>query len=91
MNGPMRKRVGILPEGRAPVREGTELTDAGGRAVGKITSGGFGPSVGGPIAMGYVEAPLARPGTGLNAMLRGKPVPVRVAPLPFVKTNYYRG
>jgi len=91
MNGPRRKRVGLLPEGRAPVREGTELTDPAGHPIGKVTSGGFGPSVGGPIAMGYVEAPLARPGTGLNALLRGKPVPIRVAPLPFVKTNYYRG
>jgi glycine cleavage system T protein (aminomethyltransferase) len=89
--GAPRRRVGVLPEGRAPIRDGTELTDAAGRPVGKITSGGFGPTVGGPIAMGYVETALAKPGTALNALLRGRPVPARVAPLPFVKTNYYRG
>ncbi len=89
--GAARRRVGIRPEGRAPIRDGTELTDASGRPVGRITSGGFGPTVGGPIAMGYVETALAKPGTSLNALLRGRPVPARVAPLPFVKTNYHRG
>lgn len=90
-HGTSRKRVGILPEGRAPVREGTELQDASGRTVGKITSGGFGPSFGAPIAMGYVEMAQAAPGTALIAILRGKPQAAKVAPLPFVKTNYHRG
>jgi glycine cleavage system T protein (aminomethyltransferase) len=89
--GAPRRRVGILPEGRAPIRDGAELADPGGRPVGKITSGGFGPTVGGPIAMGYVETALAKPGTALHALLRGRPVPARVVPLPFVKTNYHRG
>jgi aminomethyltransferase len=89
--GPARKRVGIRPEGKAPVREGAELRAPGGRIVGKITSGGFGPSLGGPIAMGYVESALAKPGQTLEAMVRGKALAVRVAPLPFVKTNYHRG
>jgi aminomethyltransferase len=73
------------------VREGAELRAPGGRIVGKITSGGFGPSLGGPIAMGYVESALAKPGQTLEAMVRGKALAVRVAPLPFVKTNYHRG
>jgi aminomethyltransferase len=88
--GTGRKRVGILPEGRAPVRDGTELI-AGGRAIGKVTSGGFGPSLGGPVAMGYVETGMAKIGQSLEAMVRGKALPARVAALPFVKTNYYRG
>jgi aminomethyltransferase len=89
-DGTSRKRVGILPEGRAPVRDNTELM-AGGKLVGKVTSGGFGPSLGGPVAMGYVETAFAKPGSKLDAIVRGKPLPVQVAPLPFVKTNYYRG
>jgi aminomethyltransferase len=88
--GTARKRVGLLPEGRAPVRDGAELV-ANGKSVGKVTSGGFGPSLGGPLAMGYVETAFAKPGSKLEAIVRGKPLPVRVAPLPFVKTNYYRG
>lgn len=88
--GTARKRVGILPEGRAPVRDGAELV-ANGKPVGKVTSGGFGPSLGGPLAMGYVETAFAKPGLKLEAIVRGKPLPVQVAPLPFVKTNYYRG
>ena len=89
--GVSRKRVGILPQGKAPVREGAELTGAAGDTVGKITSGGFGPTVSGPIAMGYVEAALAKPDTELNALVRGKPVPVKVAKMPFVQQRYYRG
>lgn len=90
-DGPARRRVGIRPEGRAPVREGVELSDGNGRIVGRITSGGYGPTVGGPVAMGYVESALAKPGTALTAMVRGKPHPVSVAKLPFVKQNYFRG
>jgi aminomethyltransferase len=88
--GPARKLVGIRPEGRAPAREGTEIQDAGGRIVGKITSGGFGPTVGAPIAMGYVDAAHAEPGTGLALLVRGKPLPAKVAGLPFVPRRYHR-
>ena len=90
-DGPPRRRVGIRPQGRAPVREGCELTDMDGRAVGKVTSGGFGPTVGGPVAMGLVETHLAKPDTALQAVVRGKPQPVAVAKLPFVRQRYYRG
>jgi len=89
--GVARKRIGILPEGRAPVREGVELIDSEGRAIGKITSGGFGPTVDRPVAMGYVETAYARPDTGLTALVRGKPHPVKVAKLPFIQPRYYRG
>jgi aminomethyltransferase len=89
--GVARKRVGIRPDGKTPVREGAELTDADGRTVGKITSGSFGPTVGGPVAMGYVETVLAKPGTELQAVVRGKPQPVKVAKMPFVEHRYYRG
>ncbi|HEY5597666.1 MAG TPA: glycine cleavage T C-terminal barrel domain-containing protein, partial [Kiloniellales bacterium] len=90
-DGPARRRVGIRPQGRAPVREGAELTDGDGRVIGRVTSGGYGPTVGGPVAMGYVESALAKPGTALAAMVRGKPLPVTVVKLPFVPQNYYRG
>jgi aminomethyltransferase len=89
-DGPKRLRVGIRPEGRAPAREGTELTDASGAAVGKITSGGFGPSVNAPVAMGYVAAAHAREGTRVQAVVRGKPLPARVAALPFAPHRYHR-
>ncbi|MHB2166968.1 glycine cleavage system aminomethyltransferase GcvT [Alsobacter sp. R-9] len=88
--GPSRKRVGILPEGRAPAREGTVVTTRDGRAVGVVTSGGFGPTVGGPVAMGYVETALAAPGTELALVVRGNPLPARVVPLPFVPHRYAR-
>lgn len=80
-------RVGIKPEGRAPIREKTELF-VGDKKVGVITSGGFGPTVDGPVAMGYVNADCAKTGTKLTAMLRGMPRPCEVAALPFVKNNY---
>lgn len=89
--GPPRRRVGLKPEGRAPVREGTLLQNDRGEAVGTVTSGGFGPTVGAPVAMGYVDAALAAEGTLLQAMVRGKPLPCRVAALPFVPHNYFRG
>ena len=89
--GVSRKRVGLRPQGRAPVREGVELTDLEGRIIGQVTSGGFGPSVGGPIAMGYVETAFAAPDTEIYALVRGKPMPVTVAKMPFVKQRYYRG
>ncbi len=87
--GPARLRVGIKPEGRAPAREGTEIT-LDDNVIGKVTSGGFGPSVNGPVAMGYVEARYAAPGTAVMLTVRGKPMPARVAALPFVPHNYVR-
>jgi aminomethyltransferase len=89
--GPRRRRVGIRPEGRAPARAHTEIRDEGGALVGEITSGGFGPSVDGPIAMGYVTPALAAPGSRLQLMVRGKALPASVVPLPFVPHRYHRG
>jgi aminomethyltransferase len=89
--GAPRRRVGIRPDGRAPVREGSVLTDPDGREIGAVTSGGFGPSVGAPVAMGYVAANRSAAGTGLRAVVRGKPLPVHVAEMPFVEHRYYRG
>ncbi len=88
-NGVAKKRVGILPEGRAPAREGCEIA-ANGRIVGKVTSGGFGPSLNGPLAMGYVEAEFAEPGAMLELMVRGKALAAHVAPMPFVPHRYKR-
>jgi len=90
-DGAPRRRVGLAPEGRAPVRDGAELFDAEREQVGIVTSGGFGPTLGRPVAMGYVNSPLARPGTPLNAAVRGRTVPVNVHALPFVKPKYHRG
>ncbi len=90
-NGVARKRVGLLPKGKMPVRDGAEIVNESGRVVGNITSGGFGPTLGGPIAMGYVETALSKIGTMLNALVRGKPVPIEVAKTPFVSQRYYRG
>jgi aminomethyltransferase len=89
--GPSRKRVGIRPDGRAPAREGTRVLDPAGDAVGRVTSGGFGPSLGAPIAMGYVGAPHAAEGSALLLNVRDMPRPAHVVPLPFVPTRYYRG
>jgi len=90
-NGPSRRRVGILPEGKAPAREGTEIHDAEGKRVGIVTSGGFGPSVGGPVALGYVEARAAKVGTPLGLIVRGEARPAKVVALPFVPHRYFRG
>ena len=89
-NGPKRRRVGIKPDERAPAREGTEILALLGDKLGVVTSGGFGPSVNGPVAMGYVRASLAEPGTPLNLMVRGKALSGAVAPLPFVPHRYVR-
>jgi aminomethyltransferase len=89
-NGAARKRVGLLPEGKAPAREGTEITDASGRVIGRVTSGGYGPSLGGPIAMGYVEAASAKVDTGVELMVRGKGRPAKVASMPFVKKRFHK-
>ncbi|MDY0871402.1 glycine cleavage system aminomethyltransferase GcvT [Dongia rigui] len=88
--GPSRLRVGILPEGKAPARAHTEITDAGGRVIGEITSGGFGPSLGAPLAMGYVEKAHATIGTSVNLMVRGKALPAKIAAMPFVAHRYQR-
>ncbi len=88
--GAARKRVGLKPSGRAPVREGAELIDMDGKPAGTVTSGGFGPTIEGPIAMGYVESALAAPGTELQALVRGKPHPVVVTRMPFVEQRYRR-
>lgn len=89
--GPSKKRVGLKPEGRQPVRGGAKLFDADGNPAGRVTSGGFGPSVGHPVAMGYVEKPLSEPGTRLQADVRGNRVPLAVHPLPFTPHRYRKG
>ena len=87
-----RRRVGLRPEGRAPMREGTELfAEEDGAAVGTITSGGFGPSLDAPVAMGYVPIAQAAPGTRLLGRLRGKMLPVTVAKMPFIAPGLQAG
>ncbi|RED11895.1 glycine cleavage system aminomethyltransferase GcvT [Pontivivens insulae] len=90
-DGPTRKRVGLRPEGRAPVRQGVTLhAEIEGPQIGVVTSGGFGPSVGGPVAMGYLPTELSTPGTTVFAALRGKFIPLAVAETPFVQQTYKR-
>ncbi|MGL4966545.1 MAG: glycine cleavage system aminomethyltransferase GcvT [Inquilinus sp.] len=88
--GPARKRVGIRPEGRAPAREGTPVLSADGREIGRVTSGGFGPSVGGPVAMGFVESGFAASGTAVTLLIRDKAHPATIVALPFVAPNFHR-
>ncbi|TXL69959.1 glycine cleavage system aminomethyltransferase GcvT [Vineibacter terrae] len=90
-SGAPRRRVGLRPEGRTIAREGTEIIDAAGAVVGKVTSGGFGPSLNGPLAMGYVDRAQAASGTKLALRVRGKPVTAEIVPMPFVKHTYWRG
>ncbi|WP_183708834.1 glycine cleavage system aminomethyltransferase GcvT [Bradyrhizobium sp. ERR14] len=91
-NGAARRRVGLLAQGRAPVREGALLfaNDAGGEPIGQVTSGGFGPSLNAPVAMGYVPTASSALGTQLFAEVRGQRLPVAVAAMPFVKNTYKR-
>jgi aminomethyltransferase len=91
-NGASRRRVGLLAQGRAPVREGALLfaASAGGEPIGKVTSGGFGPSLNAPVAMGYVPAASSALGTQLFAEVRGQRLPLTVAAMPFVKNTYKR-
>ena len=89
-NGASRRRVGIRPEGKLPLREGSILLNEYQAEIGKITSGGFGASVGGPIAMGYVDAAWTSFGTPLQATVRGKSVPCKIVKLPFVPHRYFR-
>ena len=88
--GVARKRVGIRPEGRAPARDGTIITDMTGRQIGVITSGGFGPTAGGPVAMGYVEPNSSVPGTPVQLVVRDKPLPASIVKLPFVPNRFKR-
>ncbi len=89
--GAERRRVGLRPEGKAPMREGTELfAREDGEPVGRITSGGFGPSLGAPVAMGYVPIDLAAPGTRLFGRVRGAMLPATVTRMPFIETRYKR-
>ncbi len=89
--GPARKRVGIQPEGKAPAREHTEIQDLSGNRIGEITSGGFGPTAGGPVAMGYVDAGSAAIGTDVQLIVRGKALPAKVAAMPFAPHRYFKG
>jgi len=90
--GAPRRRVGLRPEGRAPIREGAPLfaDDVSVEPIGAVTSGGFGPTLNAPVAMGYVPTPFAAVGTKLFAELRGQRLPLAVAPMPFVANTYKR-
>jgi aminomethyltransferase len=88
--GPKRVRVGIRPDGRAPARAHTAIIAADGTALGEITSGGFGPTLNAPVAMGYVPPAFAAEGTAVELMVRGKPLPARIASTPFVPHRYKR-
>ncbi len=82
--------VGLQPEGKMPVREGTVVLNQQGEEIGKVTSGGFGPSFGGPVAMGYVASEFAQSGTELHVEIRNRSHTMRVAELPFVNHQYYK-
>jgi aminomethyltransferase len=86
-----RVRVGLVALERVPVREHTALQDAQGQRIGEVTSGLLGPTINQPVAMGYVASASASPGTRVNAIVRGKPVPMEIAAMPFVPNHYYRG
>lgn len=86
--GPLRKRIGLRPEGRAPIREGAVITDMAGNVIGKVTSGGPSPSLGVPVAMGYVAADQAVVGAKVQIDLRGKWVAAEISAMPFVAHNY---
>jgi aminomethyltransferase len=88
--GAPRKRIGLLPDGKAIAREGAEIV-ADGKIVGKVTSGGFGPTIGRAVAMGYVDKMHATKGAKVELVVRGKPAPAEIVPMPFVKHAYYRG
>ncbi|MCB1497548.1 MAG: glycine cleavage system aminomethyltransferase GcvT [Bauldia sp.] len=88
--GPPRKRVGLTLDGKAPAREGAPIKTVEGRHIGDVTSGGFGPTVGAPIAMGYVDASYAEPGTRIAVEVRGRDLPATVSTMPFVPHRYFR-
>jgi aminomethyltransferase len=89
-HGANRYRVGIRPDGRAPARAQAEIVSGDGTAAGTVTSGGFSPTLSGPIAMGYVRKDLAADGTALHLIVRGKALPARIVPMPFVPHRYAR-
>jgi aminomethyltransferase len=89
--GPPRLRVGVLPDGRAPAREGTVIKSADGQAIGTVTSGGFGPTINGPLAMGTINRRFAEPGTPVLLEVRGKDLPAKVVTMPFAPHRYFRG
>lgn len=88
--GAARRLVGLKPEGRAPARAGTVIVDDEGREIGKVTSGGYGPTVGGPIAMGYVATGFAQAGKTVQLVVRGKNMAAQVVKLPFVPHHYFK-
>jgi aminomethyltransferase len=88
--GVTRRRVGLALDGKAPAREGAEIADARGEIVGIVTSGGFSPSLGRPIAMGYVPPAFSAPGTALALLVRGRPLAAHVVALPFVPHRFHR-
>ena len=90
-DGAAKLRVGVKPEGRAPAREGVEIQSADGAVIGRITSGGFGPTAEAPVAMGYVDAAHAATGTRVQLIIRGKPQAAEVVDMPVVPHRYYRG
>ncbi|MGF1457351.1 MAG: glycine cleavage system aminomethyltransferase GcvT [Alphaproteobacteria bacterium] len=89
--GPGRRRIGLLPEGKAPARAGVTIQNRDGEDIGVVTSGTFAPSLEAPVAMGYVASDFSADGTPLQLMVRGQARPARVAPMPFVEHRYYRG
>ncbi len=90
-SGLARRRVGILPDGRALAREHSAIVDGAGGRIGEVTSGGFAPTLGRPISMGYVETAFAKAGKELGLMVRGTARPAKVSPMPFVKHRYVKG
>lgn len=90
LQGPSRVRVGLMPEGRAPAREGTEILSGSGDRIGVVTSGGFGPTINHPLAMGFVAPDHAAPGSRVQLVVRGKPLPASVVALPFVPNRFVR-
>jgi aminomethyltransferase len=90
-DGTARKRVGIQPLGRAPARARAKIIDLAGDELGEITSGGFGPTVGGPVAMGYAPRDSAAVDTLVQVVVRGKPLPAKIVKLPFTPQRYFRG
>jgi aminomethyltransferase len=89
-DGTSRRRVGLVLDGKVPAREGADIKTPEGALVGRVTSGGFSPTLRHPIAMGYVEADHAAPETALDLIVRGKPIAARVAKLPFVPHRYHK-
>ncbi len=88
---PSRKRIGLIAQERIPVRDGTELVSVDGKPIGKVTSGLLGPTINEPVSMGYVNSEFTAIDTVVHAMVRGKPVPMKVCAMPFVPQRYYRG